>query len=137
MSAGERLAGKFAGWRDMSFDPAHCPVREVLDRLGDKWTTLIILSLAGGPRRFGEINRSIPDISKRMLTQCLRNLERSGFIARRVYPTSPPSVEYRLAELGRSFLGPLEMLVDWAEGSHPQVRAAQEHFDAAAAPDIG
>lgn len=137
MSAGERLADKFEGWRGMSFEGGSCPVRDVLDQLGDKWTTLIVIALAGGPRRFGEINRCIPDISKRMLTQCLRNLERSGFITRHVYPTSPPSVEYRLAELGRSFLVPLEMLVEWAEVSHRHVREARRHFDGAAPPGSG
>lgn len=143
MDAGARLAGKFAGWQGMDFDGApgsdgaRCPVRDVLDHLGDKWTTLIVLALAGGPRRFGAINRAIPDISKRMLTQCLRGLERSGFITRHVYPTSPPSVEYRLAELGRSFLGPLDLLVDWAERNHPRIREARRAFDGAGTADLG
>ncbi len=129
MSDVSGLASKFDSWQRMSFDPTRCPVRDVLDHLGDKWTTLIVIALAGGPRRFGELNRSIPDISKRMLTQCLRSLERDGLITRHVFPTSPPSVEYRLADLGRSLLAPLEALLDWAEASHQSVRDARLRFD--------
>jgi DNA-binding HxlR family transcriptional regulator len=132
MSDANGLASKFDSWQRMRLDPAHCPVRDVLDHLGDKWTTLIVIALAGGPRRFGELNRSIPDISKRMLTQCLRNLERDGLITRHVFPTSPPSVEYRLADLGRSLLGPLQVLIEWAEANHQTVVDARLRFDGAA-----
>ena len=129
MSDENRLAGKFDSWQRMRLDPTRCPVRDVLDHLSDKWTTLIVIALAGGPRRFGELNRSIPDISKRMLTQCLRNLERDGLITRQVFPTSPPSVEYRLADLGRSLLYPIDVLVGWAEANHQSICDARLRFD--------
>lgn len=110
-----------------------CPVREVLSQLGDKWTTLIVLALAEQPRRFGAIQRVVPDISKRMLTQTLRDLERDGLITRHVFPTKPPSVEYRLSALGGSLLEPLGALVAWSERTRDEIRAARARFDAAAA----
>ena len=113
---------------DPAFDPKRCPVRDVLAHLSDKWTTLIITSLAAGDQRFGAINRSIPDISKRMLTQSLRDLERDGLVTRHVFPTSPPSVEYRLTPLGRSLLDPFGALVKWAEENHSAIRAARARF---------
>lgn len=118
-------------WQASAFDLSLCPVRDVLDKVGDKWTTLILIALAAGPTRFGALSRAIPDISKRMLTQSLRGLERDGMITRHVFPTKPPSVEYRLAPLGASMLEPLVRLVIWAEGSHADIRAARERFDAA------
>jgi DNA-binding HxlR family transcriptional regulator len=108
-----------------------CPVRDVLDRVGDKWTTLMLIALTTGPMRFGALNRAIPDISKRMLTQSLRGLERDGMITRHVFPTKPPSVEYRMTPLGKSILEPLVQLVTWAEGSHAAIREARAKFDAA------
>ncbi len=108
-----------------------CPVRNVLDRIGDKWTTLIVLALAQRPHRFSEVRRSVPDISKRMLTQTLRNLERDGLLSRHVFPTKPPSVEYRLTELGRSLLRPLSVLIAWAEETKDQIRQARAAFDRA------
>ncbi|NEL41890.1 MAG: helix-turn-helix transcriptional regulator, partial [Xanthomonas perforans] len=83
----------------MPFDATKCPVRDVLDQIGDKWTMLILLTLIPGPSRFSAIQRAVPDISKRMLTQTLRNLERNGMITRKVYATKPPSVEYALSKL--------------------------------------
>lgn len=77
------------------FDATKCPVRDVLDQIGDKWTLLILLTLIPGPSRFSAIQRAVPDISKRMLTQTLRNLERNGMITRKVYATKPPSVGMR------------------------------------------
>lgn len=128
--AQEGLAARFERWRSADFDIARCPVRSVLDRLGDKWTTLIVIVLSQRPHRFSEVRRAIPDISKRMLTQTLRDLERDGLIARRVFPTKPPSVEYRLTELGESLLGPLTALIAWAENSHARVATARAQFDA-------
>ena len=95
--------------------PGACPVRQVLDQVGDKWTTLIIMLLDEGPARFNALRRAIPDISQRMLTQTLRNLQRDGLVARKVYPTVPPAVEYSLTPLGRSLLGPIGVLADWAQ----------------------
>ncbi|HDR9872855.1 TPA: transcriptional regulator [Burkholderia cenocepacia] len=109
--------------------PLECPVRDVLDRVGDKWSMLLIAALAGGPRRFSALHRAVPDISKRMLTQTLRDLERDGLVNREVYPTKPPSVEYRLATLGQSLLDPLSVLVAWADEHHRSIALARHHFD--------
>ena len=106
-----------------------CPVRDVLDRIGDKWSTLILVTLANGPHRFSAAQRAIPDISKRMLTQTFRDLERDGMIARTVFPTKPPSVEYRLTPLGETILEPLGVLVQWADRSQAAIRDARLAFD--------
>jgi len=110
------------------FDP-QCPVRDVLDRIGDKWSTLILVTLANGPHRFSAVQRAIPDISKRMLTQTFRDLERDGMIARQVFPTKPPSVEYRLTPLGETILKPLAALVRWADRSHAAINHARLAYD--------
>ena len=97
--------------------------------------------LADGPRRFSALRRAVPDISQRMLTQTLRDLERDGLITRQVYPTKPPSVDYRLSPLGRSLLEPLATLIAWAERHHADIRGARARFDDDAAgveePDAG
>lgn len=108
---------------------ADCPVRQVLDRIGDKWSTLMLLSLSERPYRFGELRRLIPDISQRMLTQTLRDLQRNGLILRTVFPTQPPSVEYRLTPLGESLLEPLQALVRWAENHYGRIQSARQHYD--------
>ncbi len=120
-------------WRDVDFDAAACPVRNVLDRVGDKWTMLALVALAAQPRRFSELHRAIPDISKRMLTQTLRDLERDGLVDREVFPTKPPMVRYSLSPLGLSVLNPLAALVGWAEANYAGIRQARTRFDAAAA----
>jgi DNA-binding HxlR family transcriptional regulator len=112
----------------MSMDD--CPVRDVLDSVGGKWTSLMILGLADGPRRFSQLRRFIPDISQRMLTQTLRDLQRDGYLTRTVYPTQPPSVEYALTPLGRSFLALLRSLVQWSTENHKAIRAARTAYDA-------
>ncbi|ATG49561.1 winged helix-turn-helix transcriptional regulator [Celeribacter ethanolicus] len=118
-------------WKAMGFEPQNCPVRQVLDHVAAKWTSLILLELEHGPQRFNALGRALPDISKRMLTQSLRDLERDGMVAREVFDTKPPSVAYSLTDLGRSFLGPLHGLIDWAEGRMPEIEAARGVFDAA------
>lgn len=123
--ARERLTARVKAWQGLALDPARCPVRGVLSQLGDKWTTLVVLVLAERPHRFSELLRAIPDVSKRMLTQSLRDLERDGLVAREVFPTTPPSVEYRLTELGASLLDPLDALVTWAETHLPRIAAAR------------
>jgi DNA-binding HxlR family transcriptional regulator len=128
-SAIERF-GRYQSDDAQSERPVHCPVREVLDRIGDKWSVLMIMNLAMRPRRFSELNRAIPDISKRMLTQTLRDLERDGLITRHVFPTTPPSVEYRLARLGQSLLEPMANLIDWADRSYADIYAQRARFDA-------
>ncbi|WP_020178031.1 helix-turn-helix domain-containing protein [Methylopila sp. M107] len=135
MDVRSKLADRFEDWSREGFDGTNCPVRQVLDRLGDKWTTLILIALAAGPRRFSALGRLVPDISKRMLTQTLRDLERDGMLSRRVFPTKPPSVEYELTELGRSALAPLSTLLDWAEARFPEIQAARARHDKAAQAD--
>ncbi len=106
-----------------------CPIRGVLDRIGDKWSFLLVLKLAKRPYRFGELRREIDDISQRMLTQTLRNLQRDGLVARTVFPTTPPSVEYCLTDLGHSLLEPMRALVAWAESHYDTIKAARTKFD--------
>jgi DNA-binding HxlR family transcriptional regulator len=125
------LGERFAAWQRLNFGEGRCPVRDVLDHLGDKWTTLILMALAERARRFNELRRAIPDISRRMLTESLRRLERDGMLTRRVFPTKPPGVEYRLTALGESLLAPLAALVAWAEGTHGRIAEARAVFDAA------
>ena len=105
-------------------------VRIILDRIGDKWSFLIILGLSDGAMRFGQLRSRIDDISQRMLTATLRNLLRDGLIERQVFPTTPPSVEYRLSPLGKSFLEPMRTLQEWALATHSDVQAARAAFDA-------
>ncbi|WNV11791.1 helix-turn-helix domain-containing protein [Tardiphaga sp. 709] len=108
---------------------ANCPVREVMANLSGKWASLLLLLLAEQPLRFGELRRLVPDISQRMLTQTLRDLQRDGYVRREVFPTTPPSVEYSLTDLGRSMFEPLRGLLQWAEGNHTAVRTARTSYD--------
>lgn len=110
---------------------ADCPVRDVIGNISGKWNSLLMAALAERPYRFGELRRLVPDISQRMLTQTLRDLQRDGYVHREVFPTKPPSVEYSLTDLGRSMFGPLGHLLQWAERNHAAVRAARANFDAA------
>jgi DNA-binding HxlR family transcriptional regulator len=123
------LIERFAQWESLRFDPSKCPVRDVLNRVGEKWATLILVALAARQRRFNEVKRAIPDISKRMLTQTLRGLERDGLITRHVFATKPPSVEYRLSPLGESLLKPLAELISWAEVNHQKIQKTRDAFD--------
>lgn len=114
---------------DMVGGLENCPVRDVMDRLAGKWTVLLLYELAQGPARFNALARKIPDISKRMLTQTLRDLERDGLVKREVFPTKPPSVEYSLLPLGQSLIVPMQSLMEWSNTHHPEIRAAREAFD--------
>lgn len=105
-----------------------CPVRDVLDCIGDRWSLLTLTVLAAGTLRFTQVKRAIGDISPRMLAQTLRTLERDGYVIRKVHPTVPPKVEYRLTPLGRSLLGKLAPLVSWADANHGRVRAARAAY---------
>ncbi|THF56529.1 winged helix-turn-helix transcriptional regulator [Pseudothauera rhizosphaerae] len=109
-----------------------CPIRDVLDQLGDKWSMLLIFLLAAGAQRFGELRRKLPDISQRMLTQTLRDLTRNGLVTRTVHPTRPPSVEYALTPQGFTLLDALGPLLRWAEDHHDYVRSSRRRFDAEA-----
>ncbi len=107
-----------------------CPVREVLDRVGDKWSVYVIYLLGDGTRRFSELKRSIDGISQRMLTVTLRGLERDGLVTRTIYPEVPPRVEYTLTALGETLLGTVCSLVDWAEEHRGDIDDARERYDA-------
>src|SRR5260370_31694169 len=106
LSAIERFS-RYQADDAQSVDPVHWPVRDVLDRIGDKWSILMIMTLATRPQRFSELHRAIRDISKRTLTQTLPDLERDGLITRHVFPTKPPSPEYFLSPLGPPLLDPM------------------------------
>lgn len=112
------------------FDAGNCPVRDVFSHIGDKWASLILQTLGLRPHRFGELKRAIPDISQAMLTGTLRSLQRDGLVDREVFPTQPPSVEYRLTELGHSLLGPVAALVVWTAEHHGRIREARAVYDA-------
>jgi DNA-binding HxlR family transcriptional regulator len=107
-------------------------VSEVLSRVGDKWTILVVNELGNGPRRFNEIRRALGSISQRMLTLTVRNLERDGLVTRTVFPTIPPKVEYELTGLGRSLLVPVSGIGLWARHNRDAIEAARKRFDAAA-----
>jgi DNA-binding HxlR family transcriptional regulator len=115
-----------------SLDFSNCPVRDMMQQIGGKWATLMLEALSKRHYRFGELRRMIPDISQRMLTQTLRDLQRDGYVEREVFPTKPPSVEYRMTELGHSLYGTLALLLNWAEANHDAVRAARVRFDSTA-----
>ena len=106
-------------------------VSGILNRVGDKWSVLVIMQLGNGPRRFNEIKRMIGGISQRMLTLTLRGLERDGLVSRTVTPTIPPRVDYALTELGRDLLMPVQALGEWAIRHQPCIEAARAQFDAA------
>ncbi len=113
---------------NLDFD--NCPVRDLLNHIGGKWSTLLLQALAERPYRFGELRRMVPDISQRMLTQTLRDLQRDGYIHREVFPTKPPSVEYSMTALGRSLYLPLSEVINWALDNHDAVKQARTEFDA-------
>ena len=113
---------------DKPFD-TDCPVRSVLDNISDKWSMLLVMTLATGPRRFNQLRRDVPDISQKMLTQTLRDLQRDGMISRHVFDTKPPSVEYRLTPMGQSIIVPFGYLIRWANENHPDIDEARAQFD--------
>jgi DNA-binding HxlR family transcriptional regulator len=104
-------------------------VSEVLARVGDKWTILVVGVLGGGRKRFNEIRRELGSISQRMLTMTLRGLERDGLVTRTVFPTIPPRVDYELTKLGRSLLEPVSGLGLWARQNRPAIQDARRRFD--------
>ena len=94
---------------------ARCGAQQVLERIADRWTALVISALADGTKRYSQLQRTIGGVSQKMLTQTLRNLERDGLVERRVYPVIPPKVEYSLTPLGRTLIEPLRAICKWAE----------------------
>jgi len=111
-------------------DWMRCPIRDVLDRIGDRWSLLVLGCLRGGTLRFSELRREVGDISQRMLSQTVRRLEEDGLVSRRVFPTVPPRVDYSLTPLGQSLLVPLDGLLVWVEANRPAIHAARETFRA-------
>jgi DNA-binding HxlR family transcriptional regulator len=110
--------------------PGECrAVSELLSRVGDKWTVLVVSVLADGSMRFSEIRRALGSISQRMLTLTLRGLERDGMVTRTVTPSIPPRVDYELTELGRSLIVPVNELVDWVRRNRKAIGRARERFD--------
>lgn len=107
-----------------------CGIRDILDRIGDKWSVLIGVELSQGVRRFRQLQRAVPDISQRMLTVTLRRLERDGLVARTVHATVPPQVDYELTALGRSLTTPILALAAWASENRDAVTAARHAWDA-------
>ena len=113
--------------------PEDCrAVSEVLARVGDKWTVLVVSTLGDGAKRFNELRKALGSISQRMLTLTLRALERDGLVTRTVLPTNPPRVEYELTRLGRSLLEPVSGLGLWARKNRPAIAESRARFDAAA-----
>jgi DNA-binding HxlR family transcriptional regulator len=106
-----------------------CPVRDVMDVISGRWSSLLMLALAEHPHRFGELRRLVPDISQRMLTQTLHELQRDGYVHREVLPSKPPGVEYSLTNLGQSMFEALNVLIQWADQNHSSVTAARQDFD--------
>lgn len=109
-----------------------CPIRDIISRLSDKWSLLVIMTLSwNGTMRFNEIHRSMDDISQRMLTVTLRSLEADGLISRQIYPEVPPRVEYKLTSIGESLLPALEVLVNWAKTNTDVIFKSRDKFEIA------
>jgi DNA-binding HxlR family transcriptional regulator len=112
-------------------------VRQVLARASEKWSMLVVMLLRDGPRRFNDIKRNTGGISQQMLTRTLRGLERDGMVTRTIFPTSPPQVEYRLTELGRSMSEPVLAFGRWVQEHLAEVDAARDRFDQRAKSEKG
>ena len=106
-----------------------CPSREIMQRLGDKWTPLVLLALAGGPQRFSALREGIGAVTPKVLTNTLRNLERDGLVQRTVFAQVPVRVDYELTDLGRELLKPVKALGEWARANTSRINAARERFD--------
>lgn len=126
----ERVGERVRNYNAAPMSTTICPVRNIMDMVGNKWSALLIMALAERPHRFGELKRAVSDISQRMLTQTLRELQRDGLISRTVHPTAPPTVEYAVTPLGRSLLQPLTQLVGWADTNQHAIEEARLRFEA-------
>ena len=115
--------------RGNAFDP-DCPTRVVLDRIGDKWTVLVIGALVDGPLRFTALRQRVGGVAPKVLTQTLRAMERDGLLTRTVFAQVPPRVDYALTDLGVSLGGPIAVLTDWAEAHVGRIVAARDDFEA-------
>ncbi|WP_308250041.1 winged helix-turn-helix transcriptional regulator [Sphaerisporangium fuscum] len=110
-------------------DDSTCQLRDILDRVGDKWSVLVMTLLGGGPMRYSELQRAIEGISQRMLTLTLRSLERDGLVERNVTPTSPPRVDYTLTQVGQTLSTEVAGLMTWAEQHRDYVAASRLRYD--------
>lgn len=115
---------------------SHCPTRQVLDLIADKWTVLIIRRLSDGTLRFAQLRRAVDGISQKVLTSTLRHLERDGIVTRRIYASVPPKVEYSLTNLGQSLCGLVESICGWAEANIEQVQEARAVYDCVSSEDL-
>ena len=122
-AAGSELTGPVG-------EPSACRAREVLQRVGDKWSMYVIDLLGQGTMRFSELHRSVDGITARMLTVTLRGLERDGIVTRTIHPVIPPRVDYALTPMGRTLLDAIGALVSWADSHLPEISAAQTAYDA-------
>ncbi len=117
---------------DSNQDHRNCPVQDLLSRLGDKWSMLVIVALANADSncmRFSELQRGVNGISQRMLSSTLRNFERDGIVTRHLYPEVPPRVEYRLTDRGLNFLVPVKALVNWMVSEWPNIEMSRQSYD--------
>lgn len=108
---------------------ANCPTRQLLDRIADKWSTLILIVLGEGPIRFNALKQRVDGVSQKMLSQTLKSLERDGLVSRSVVATVPVSVTYAVTPLGRTLMAAMQSMIDWAETRMPDVAAAQMAYD--------
>jgi DNA-binding HxlR family transcriptional regulator len=117
------------GSRPVEAGPPACRAREVLARVGDKWSMYVIDQLGGGTMRFTELHRRVPDVSQRMLAVTLRGLERDGIVTRTMHPVIPPRVDYALTPMGRTLLDAIGSLIAWADGHLADIEAARAAYD--------
>ena len=122
-------SGQPAAPRGNLFD-AECPTRLVLDRIGDRWTVLVVLLLSDGPMRFSQLRGHLGRVAPKVLTQTLRRMERDGLVDRTIFAEVPPRVEYALTELGQSLTVPISAIGDWAEVNIDRITRAQAAYDA-------
>ncbi|MFF9089839.1 winged helix-turn-helix transcriptional regulator [Streptomyces sp. NPDC014991] len=108
---------------------AECPARQLLDRISNKWVSLIVNALSAGPQRYSDLSRRLASVSQKMLTQTLRNLERDGLIERTVTPSVPVRVDYALTPLGEGLVPVMQAIKNWAEENMDEVVAARERYD--------
>src|SRR6266702_5259548 len=134
-SAGAADSVRPAGAAGPGASMVKCRIREILDRIGDKWSLFVIYRLGGGPHRFTALKRSVDGISQRMLTVTLRGLERDGIVSRTMYPVMPPRVDYALTPLGHTLLDAVGALMAWADEHLAEIDAARVAYDAPAARD--
>ena len=123
-------SGQAEDWQQAARHPSNCRAREVLQRVGDKWSVYVIDLLGQGTMRFSELHRAVDGITSRMLTVTLRGLERDGIVTRTIHPVIPPRVDYELTAMGRTLLEIIGQLVTWTDGHLPEIDAARAAYDA-------